>query len=190
MITVIEVVLSIILGTVFLGSAIPKLRHPRGFVLTVLEYRVLPLTLSRFYGWILPPLELLLALLVLSGTSVRLAAIVISLLLFSFIVAVGINMARGRELDCGCFGTKKRRKIGWELLLQDGALLGSATTLTILASTWVGFESWSVFRLFGMGSIRNPFPFLICVGLTVSVTALLRKSLVERKRSLRVLTRG
>jgi hypothetical protein len=38
----IEAILSVLLGVIFLTSALPKLRHPRGFVLAVLEYRVLP----------------------------------------------------------------------------------------------------------------------------------------------------
>ena len=38
----IEVLLSAVLGISFLAAAVPKLRHPKGFVLAVLEYRVLP----------------------------------------------------------------------------------------------------------------------------------------------------
>ena len=59
------------LGIIFLTSAVPKLRHPKGFVLAVLEYRVLPPRLSWYYARLVPPLEFLLALLLLSGTAVR-----------------------------------------------------------------------------------------------------------------------
>src|SRR5207302_4809717 len=103
-----EILLSIALGIVFLAAAVPKLRHPRGFVLAVLEYRVLPARLSRFYARLVPSLELLLALLLLTGTAVRSAAAITSVLLFSFIAAVGINLIRGRDLDCHCFGKATR----------------------------------------------------------------------------------
>src|SRR5205807_7414868 len=95
---VMEVVLSAVLGIIFLASAVPKLRHPKGFVLAVLEYRVLPPRLSWFYARLVPPLEFLLALLLLTGTAVRSAAVVMSMLLLSFIAAVGINLTRGRDL--------------------------------------------------------------------------------------------
>src|ERR1051326_5866722 len=93
-----KILLSGVLGIVFLAAAIPKLRHPRGFVLAVLEYRVLPTGLSWFYARLIPPLEFLLALLLLTGTAVLSAAIVTLLLLLSFIAAVGINLVRGRDL--------------------------------------------------------------------------------------------
>jgi Methylamine utilisation protein MauE len=64
-----EVLRSTALGIIFLASAVPKLHHPKGFVLAVLEYRILPLRLSWFYARLLPPLEFLLALLLLTGTA-------------------------------------------------------------------------------------------------------------------------
>jgi uncharacterized membrane protein YphA (DoxX/SURF4 family) len=118
-----QVLLSVALALIFLASAVPKLRHPRGFILAVLEYRVLPTRLSWFYARLLPPLELLLGLLLLSGTAVRSTAIVLALLLLSFMIAMSINLARGRNLDCHCFGKALRRSIGWGLLLQDSVLL-------------------------------------------------------------------
>jgi hypothetical protein len=85
----------LVLGIIFLVSAVPKLHYPRGFVLAVLEYRILPPRLSWFYARLLPPLEFLLALLLLSWMAVRSAAAVMAVLLLSFIVAVGINLTRG-----------------------------------------------------------------------------------------------
>src|SRR5215467_13653214 len=70
----IEALLSTALGIVFLLAAVPQLRHPKGFILAVLEYRVLPVRLSWGYARLLPPLEFLLALLLLTGTAVRSAA--------------------------------------------------------------------------------------------------------------------
>ncbi len=131
----IEVLLSAVLGSVFLASAVPKLRHPKGFILAVLEYRVLPPQLGWFYARLIPPLELLLALLLLTGTAVRVAAVLVSMLLLSFIVAVSINLARGRDLDCHCFGHTRKQPIGWRLLLQDAVLFGAAIALVLLTST-------------------------------------------------------
>lgn len=163
---------SLLLGGIFLFSAVPKLRRPRGFVLTVLEYRVLPSRLSYFYGWLLPSVELFIALLLLSGVAIRLAGALTALLLLSFIIAVSINLARGRSLDCGCFGKKAKRKIGKGLLLQDGFLLAAAITLSFLAPTWMNLESWSAFRLAGLTD--SMLPLLLLVGLALVAGALSR----------------
>lgn len=136
-----QAALSLGLALTFLASAIPKLRHPKGFILVVLEYRVLPPSLGRLYARLLPGLELLVALLLLSGTLVRLAAAAASALFVSFVVGVGVNMVRGRDLDCGCFGKGRRTGVG--LLLQDSALLAASLALAALAGGWVRFAPWS-----------------------------------------------
>lgn len=172
-ITVMQLLLSMGLALIFLTSAVPKLRHPKGFILAVLEYRILPSRLSWWYARLLPPLELLLALLLLSGTAVRLATVVVSLLLLSFMIAVGINVARGRNLDCHCFGKARRRTIGWGLLLQDGALLGVAIVLAVITRSWIALEPWSIFRLSGLAQVGSPVLLLSCVVATACVAVLL-----------------
>ena len=176
---VIEALLCALLGGVFVAGAIPKLSHPKRFVLTVLEYRVLPPALSWLYAWLVPPLEVLVSLLLLSGTAVRSAAAITALLLLSFITAVSINLARGREIDCGCLGKVAHRKIGWGLLVEDGMLLGAAIVVTVLGRSWVAPEPWSVFRLSSLSSLApqsTPIPALICMGLALCSASFLRVS--------------
>jgi Methylamine utilisation protein MauE len=177
-----EVLLSTVLGIIFFAAAVPKLRNPKGFVLAVLEYRVLPPHFSWFYARLVPPLEFLLALLLLTGTAVRSVAIVVSMLLLSFIVAIGINLARGRDLDCHCFDKATRRPIGWRLLVQDCALLCAAIAVASVASDWVAPESWSVFRLFGLVQAGSSWPLLGCVVVTVCTRGLLNKSTFGRRQ--------
>lgn len=182
--TILAMLLSFILGGIFLASALPKLRSPRGFIFTVLEYRVLPLSLGKLYGWLLPPLELFLAFLLFSGAAVGLASGILSLLLFSFLIAISLNITRGRDLDCGCFGMKKQHKIGWKLLLQDMLLLVVALSLPFLGTTWDGLTSWSVFHLFGLTNSQSLIPLFICFALSVCSAALFRRSMYERRGDL------
>jgi hypothetical protein len=114
---------------------------------------------------------------------VRSAAIVVSALLLSFIVAVGINLARGRDLDCHCFGRATRRPIGWQLLLQDAALLGAAIAVAVVSEEWVGTESWSVFRLSGLIHTGSFGPLLGCAALTGCIAVLLGRSSSSKRRS-------
>jgi len=173
--TVIAVSLRVLLGGVFVLSAVPKLRHPKGFILTVLEYRILPPALGEFYARLLPPLELLAALLLLSGAAVRCAAILTSLMLVSFIAGIGINLARGRNLDCGCFGEGGRR-IGPGLLLQDlGLLIASAVSAT-LTKGWLTPASWSLLSIGGFSSAAVPAAVVACAVLTLACAAALPRS--------------
>jgi uncharacterized membrane protein YphA (DoxX/SURF4 family) len=175
--TATQVALCAALALVFTASAVPKLRHPRGFVLAVLEYRVLPVRFARVYARLVPPAELLAALLLLTGAAVRSAALMVALLLLSFLVGVGVNLARGRDLDCHCFGKSgngaTQHRIGWGLLLRECALLGAALVVLATARQWAGTEPWSVLslaRLVGAGSL---WPLIGCIVATAVAAALL-----------------
>lgn len=135
------------LGLVFLGSAVPKLRHPKGFLLTVLAYEALPIAFSRMFAWMLPVAKLLCAILLLCGVATRIAAIIAACLLTSFLYAICLNLARGRSLECHCFGSSSHRRISPGLAAQDFALLGLAIGLVVVNGGWWSLEPWSVFRL-------------------------------------------
>ncbi len=186
MMSVGEAFFSLILGVIFMASAIPKLRHPNGFVLVVLEYRILPPRLGRPFARLVPPLELFIALLLLSGIAVRLAGAVTSLLLLSFIVAIAINMARGRDLDCHCFGKAARRRIGRDTLLQDGALLSLSIITTARAGEWVAPERWSMLHLYGVAGATTPVPLLGCGTVAICTALLLERLQGEGRRYQRV----
>jgi len=93
-----------VLGVVFVVAAVPKLRRPKTFTLAVMEYRVLPPVFSRLFARTVPPFELLLGTFFLTGTAVRLAAVATAFLLSSFLIGILVNLARGRQVDCNCFG--------------------------------------------------------------------------------------
>jgi putative oxidoreductase len=185
---ILKLLVSTGMGALLLASTIPKLRHPKGFVLAVLEYRVLPPLVSRFYARLVPPLELLLALLFLTGTAVRSAAVVTSLLLLTFVVAISVNVARGRDLDCHCFGTAAMQPIGWRLLLQDSVLLCVAAVVAASTTAFLEPEPWSVFRLSGMVQPGSLWPLLACAAVTAFTAALLSRSFIRGRRYGRGLT--
>lgn len=181
-IMVVEGVISVGLGLIFVASAIPKLRHPKGFAVAVLAYDVLPPRLARLYAWLVPSLELLVALLLMAGTAARSAAVIASLLLLSFMIAIGLNIARGRDLDCHCFGATIRRRTSWGLVLQDGALLGAAVFVAGGAHAWVGLEPWSLVRLSSLTGAGSGAPLLGCIGLVASAIVLSRAWMARGRR--------
>jgi putative oxidoreductase len=138
---------SLLLGCIFGWTGISKLRNPKAFVLSVIEYRVLPLEISTMAGYTLPWLECAVAVLLLTGTAVRVAAVLCVLFLLSFIAAVGINMVRGRQIECACIGGGGGRMIGWRVLIEDGALLVLAVVTAYVARGWWNVESWGIIHV-------------------------------------------
>jgi uncharacterized membrane protein YphA (DoxX/SURF4 family) len=114
------------LGLVFLVSGLGKVFERERTVQTVIAYNVLPEFLARIYGLLLPWGELALAGLLLIGLLTKSAAFLLALLLISFAIAVSVNLARGREMDCGCFGRVVREKISWRTLVRIAVLLALA----------------------------------------------------------------
>jgi uncharacterized membrane protein YphA (DoxX/SURF4 family) len=186
-IALLQLALSALLGGVFVAAALPKLRHPKGFLLTVLEYRVLPDGLRPIYARLAPPLELLAALLLFAGVGVRAAAALLALLALSFVIGVGANLARGRDLDCGCFGheagkdTSKTRQISLGVLLQDVGLLAAALALLATTRQWVELAPWSLARL-SNAPAASVLLLLACVVATVAATIMLERAGPSRGR--------
>jgi hypothetical protein len=185
-----EIGLCLVLGGVFLFSSIPKLRYPKGFVFAVLTYAILPPSLSTVYAVLVPPLEFLIGLGFILGTAVRADGVLMALLLVSYIVAVRVNMTRGRELECNCFGSMHKQPIGWRLMLQDSVLLVAALFVAVLSPNWLGPEQWSVFRLTGLASAGSFVPFLICTSLALLGTLLSHASGWKRKKPIALRTHG
>jgi hypothetical protein len=92
------------LGIVFLLSALPKLRRPLAFTRSVVAYEILPDNVAYLFALILIPLEVFLAIALLTGVLTDIALLLALVLLTIFLVAIWINLKRGRRISCGCFG--------------------------------------------------------------------------------------
>lgn len=114
----------LIVGGVYTYASLDKIIHPDVFAKIVNNYHLLPGALVNVFALILPWVELVCGLALIMGTRVLGASVILTALTTVFIVAVGINVARGVNIDCGCFSTSSHsRKLGYTLLLQDAGLL-------------------------------------------------------------------
>ena len=124
-------VLRLILAGVFVYAAIPKIMDPAGFAKSINNYQLLPGTFINLPAIYLPWLELLAAIALVAVPRLRRGALaLITLMLVVFIAAIGSAMARGIDIDCGCFSTTGQgMKAGWLHELMDVALLAIALWL-------------------------------------------------------------
>ncbi|MCU7494119.1 MAG: DoxX family membrane protein [Ignavibacteria bacterium] len=112
----------IALGGVFIFAGMQKISDPSGFAKAIYDYRIFPEAIINFFAVTLPWLELVSGLLLLFGILVRENAAILNSLLFLFIILVAISIARGLNIECGCFGTSSVLRTGWQKVLENSAL--------------------------------------------------------------------
>lgn len=78
-----------------------------------------PASLIPVLSFLLPFIELAIAIGLLVNSSTSVAALGALLLLSLFIVAISVNLAKGRTHDCHCFGQLHSRPLGWSTLLRN-----------------------------------------------------------------------
>ena len=112
----------IVLGGLFVYAGAVKIADPLDFAQDIRNYRLVGQSLSFVAAVVLPWLEVLAGVFLVAGIWKRGAALVISGLLVFFIVLTLVTMARGIDVDCGCFGSLSR-KSGWGVVLEDLGML-------------------------------------------------------------------
>ena len=119
-----QILARLILGGIFIYASLDKINHPLEFARIIKNYQILPDFLITLPALVLPWLELFSGLLLIAGIWTRSAAILLSLLLLTFIMALGINAFRGINLSCGCFSTAATdTENAYVLILRDLLIL-------------------------------------------------------------------
>ncbi|HEU5317746.1 MAG TPA: MauE/DoxX family redox-associated membrane protein [Chloroflexota bacterium] len=116
----------LVLATTFAASALSKLHDTEGFRSSVAEYGILGRRLARSYADSLPWIELAVGVGMLVAATARVASVAATALLLSFAVAATVNLARGRDVPCACFGQEGDERIGARTILRQAALFGLA----------------------------------------------------------------
>ncbi len=123
------------LAAVFLYAAVPKLLDPVAFAKAIDNYRIVFPLIAKGYVYLvagfLPALEFVTALGLLWNRTKRGAALLTTIQLVVFIILITQAVARGLNIDCGCFGsgvTSKlmARQVGLTAILEDVAWLAMA----------------------------------------------------------------
>ena len=137
----VQLLLRLTLGGLLTLAAFTKLADREAFRTAVSEYRVLPSTLERPFAATLPMVELTVGVLLLAGLGTVIAASLAVPVFLSFSIAIGVNMLRGRALDCHCFGSVQSEPIGWPAIIRSSALLVTAIIVAIGASRFGALEA-------------------------------------------------
>lgn len=120
-------VVRLYLGWLFIAASLHKIIEPSVFALDVATYQFLPYYLVNLFAIVVPWVELLIGAQLLLGVRVRAAALLVALLMLSFIIALLWALYLGLDMSCGCFASQAASAddaISWATMLRDLAWLG------------------------------------------------------------------
>ena len=126
-------VVRIFLGCILGWAGVVKIQNPEAFIKIVKAYNLLPEGLVVLWGIFLPYIELMTGVFLFFGLWHKSAVLSSSGLFLLFVVAVSINILRGADIACGCFGFNDTNL--YVVLLQDLVLLLCCYFLFFLKST-------------------------------------------------------
>jgi cobalt-zinc-cadmium efflux system protein len=125
----------LILGGVFIYASLDKILHPAAFAQAVFNYQLLPAQLVNLMALILPWLELILGMLLLSGIWLPGVVLGVNLLMITFLSALVFNTARGLNISCGCFSTETTASaLSWWDVLRDVFFFGLSAYLLLVTT--------------------------------------------------------
>ena len=123
-----------VLAAFFVVAGASKIADPPGFAHEIHNYALVPAGVVNAMALILPWLEVAAGLALFFGIFKRTATRILGLLLLVFIVALSINLARGKPVDCGCFGTSKAHRPDAERLFDMKLAIARDAGLLILVA--------------------------------------------------------
>ena len=110
----------ILLGMLFLYAAIDKIYFPVKFAEVIYHYKLAPLWMLNICAIIVPWIEIGLGVLLLFDVWSEIASVVLILLTFAFIIMIASAMARGLNIECGCFSLDSHNSyVGWKRIIED-----------------------------------------------------------------------
>jgi putative oxidoreductase len=124
-------IVALIIGGIFIYAGVMKISDPAGFANDIDNYKILPWALTVRLAFYLPWLEILCGLAVILGLLYRGGLLILTMLVWIFIIASVIAKARGLDITCGCFGHASKNWSFTTHLALDFAILIALSALWI-----------------------------------------------------------
>ena len=150
----IQIILRLVVGGVFLYAGVTKVQHPMNFADSIATFQMLPRQWINVTAMALPPFEIIVGLMLMSGWKVRPAAFAVFVMTVVFAMALSQALIRGLEVDCGCFGSGKPSVLKtWASLGRDILLMAASMWLYAVSSMRKGeaHGGEGIFLISGLG---------------------------------------
>lgn len=118
------IVARLFIGGMFVYTGIIHIMDPQGFARAITIYQLLPFFSINIFAIILPWTELLAGIAILINRFEKGGALITTLMLATFTIALAISLYKGLDISCGCFSTDPdAEKISWLYMVRDITLL-------------------------------------------------------------------
>ena len=108
----------------FIYAAIDKIFYPAKFAEVIYHYKLLPLELVNICAIIIPWIEIGFGIMLVLDIWPETATFGLSALTFVFIILIATAMARGLNIECGCFSLDSQNSyVGWKRIFEDILIL-------------------------------------------------------------------
>ena len=111
------------IAAVLLFSGIAKILDPVPLINTLKLVTVIPVSLHVLIATLLPVVEIVLALLMISKTKLKITLPIVTALFTIFLGFSIYGTAAGYGADCGCFGNAVKSSFGWGMIVRNAAFL-------------------------------------------------------------------
>ncbi|HAW07859.1 MAG TPA: hypothetical protein DCW42_01620 [Bacteroidetes bacterium] len=113
----------IIVGLMFIVVGVGKIANPEEFAQEIANYQILPYLFVNITAIIVPWIELFAGILLLLGVQTKSSSIVIAVMTVVFTIAVIIAIAKGLNIECGCYSNIASQQVGLLKVLENIGLL-------------------------------------------------------------------
>ncbi len=146
-------IIRLVLGSIFIYSAVMKITDTGYFVKSLENYKLLPVESLNIFALIIPSLELIVGAFLLLGLFVKESALIGSIMMIVFIAAIAIALSKGLNIECGCFGTADASRVGLLKIIEDFFILLGFIWLSITGSDFLSILKED------RTETDSPFPF-------------------------------
>jgi putative oxidoreductase len=112
----------LVYGGMFVYAGAEKMAEADIFASVIFNYQILPVKVVYAAAMLMPAIEIVCGLALCANALAKGASVMLNLLMVGFIGAMGLAMARGLDVTCGCFGGAGQAVTG-ATLARDAAFL-------------------------------------------------------------------
>lgn len=128
-------------GMLLAWAALAKLGDIPALARDIHHFRIIPVASENLLAIVLPWIELTAALSLLLGIRARAGAVVATCLMTVLTLVVVLAMARGLNIECGCFGSTRTSHVGVPKLLMNLGILAAAGVAMVQPRPGAGHDS-------------------------------------------------
>lgn len=119
------------IGFIFAWAGLAKIGDLGAFALQVHNFRLLPVPVEHLAAMTMPWIEVFAGLALVLGIHARAGGFVTAGMMAVFTLAVLAALARGLDIECGCFGTADASRVGLVKVLQNLGMLALAVIASL-----------------------------------------------------------